>query len=383
MTSNKVERLIVKYLNRSISEDELLILERALLKKSNRILLKEMVEINYLSTTKEINHDNEIQNILRKIKRKKSQSINKRTYYLKYAAVFITFLGLGYLYFDSSSNSEKTSNEHMVQQPEILPGSDKAILTLGDGSEISLVKGHDYESINSKSNGEEIVYNPNPSVDKLSYNYLTVPRGGQFTLQLADGTKVWLNSDSKLRYPVTFISGQDRTVDLIYGEAYFDVSPSSKHLGAGFKVVNNQQEVDVLGTEFNIKAYKDEVNTYTTLVEGKVTINYSGKNIRLKPNQQSIIDSKNNALVKTVDVYNEVSWKDGVFSFENKTLNEIMKVLARWYDVEVVFKNEQVEKELFFGVLDKEQDIEDILMSIKNFGIIKSYEIENKRIQLE
>ena len=148
---------------------------------------------------------------------------------------------------------------------------------------------------------------------------------------LSDGTKVWLNSESQLKYPVAFNDGETRQVELVYGEAYFDVSPSTAHKGARFKVFNQSQEVEVLGTEFNIKAYKDETNIYTTLVEGKVAISAAGKNQILKPNQQSNLNLETGSIeITTVDVYNETTWIDGIFSFENKPLKEILKVLSRW-----------------------------------------------------
>jgi len=306
----------------------------------------------------------------------------QRTLYWKYAGAASVLLLIAVTFFkDVSIGFEKP--EVAVATVPIEIGSSKALLTLGDGSVIALNEGEAFESTNMSSNGEEIVYIDTRANKKPEYNLITIPKGGQFLITLSDGTQVWLNSESQLKYPTHFIEGENRIVELVYGEAYFDVTPSSEYHGSGFKVFNNQQEVDVLGTEFNIKAYKDEVNIYTTLVEGNVAIRYSGKNIKLKPSQQSIIDSNNNAVVKTVDVFNEVSWKDGVFSFENKTLKEIMKVLSRWYDVTIVFENESIAEELFFGILDKNQNIEEILNSIKNFEIIKDYEIKNKTIKLK
>jgi len=306
----------------------------------------------------------------------------QRTLYWKYAGAASVLLLIAVTFFkDVSIGFEKP--EVAVATVPIEIGSSKALLTLGDGSVIALNEGEAFESTNMSSNGEEIVYIDTRANKKPEYNLITIPKGGQFLITLSDGTQVWLNSESQLKYPTHFIEGENRIVELVYGEAYFDVTPSSEYHGSGFKVFNNQQEVDVLGTEFNIKAYKDEVNIYTTLVEGNVAIRYSGKNIKLKPSQQSIIDSNNNAVVKTVDVFNEVSWKDGVFSFENKTLKEIMKVLSRWYDVTIVFENESIAEELFFGILDKNQNIEEILNSIKNFEIIKDYEIRNKTIKLK
>ncbi|MEN8124970.1 MAG: FecR family protein [Bacteroidota bacterium] len=306
-----------------------------------------------------------------------------RTLYWKYAAVASVLLIVALTVFLNKENNLPQVTEPIIVKNKIETGSNKAILTLADGSDVALEKDKIYKSSNVTSNGEEIVYNKRPSKD-ITYNYLTIPRGGQFSIKLSDGTQVWLNSESQLKYPVTFAKGKTRHVELVYGEAYFDVSPSSDNNGADFNVYNNKQEVHVLGTEFNIKAYKDETNIYTTLVEGKVTVNYEDKKKNLIPNQQLVLSLDNNKLsVKNVDVYNEISWKEGVFSFEEKSLKDIMKVLSRWYDMEVIFKNKAVEDEEFIGILEKDQKIEEILISIKNFGIINDYEIKNKKVVLE
>jgi ferric-dicitrate binding protein FerR (iron transport regulator) len=211
---------------------------------------------------------------------------------------------------------------------------------------------------------------------------LTIPRGGQFFIELSDGTKVWLNSESQLKYPVNFREGELREVELVYGEAYFDVSPSAAHNGAKFKVVNQVQDVEVLGTEFNIKAYRDEQNIYTTLVEGKVEINTSSIKKILVPNEQSSFNKiSNNMSVSVVDVKTEVSWKTGVFSFKSKTLKDIMNVIARWYDVDVVFENKELELLKFKGVLEKKQPIEEILLIMKS-NTITDYEIKDKVITI-
>src|SRR5690606_40703343 len=122
-----------------------------------------------------------------------------------------------------------------------------------------LEKGDSIQTHNAISNGEEIIYNNNTS-RQLVYNYLTIPRGGQFQLTLSDGTRVWLNSETQIKYPVSFTDGESRQVELVYGEAYFEVSHSTEHKGSDFIVYNQNQEVQVLGTEFNIKAYKDDSN---------------------------------------------------------------------------------------------------------------------------
>jgi hypothetical protein len=296
------------------------------------------------------------------------------------AAVIIGVLASTFIFKDEIFNSQPTVPAIV---DTIEAGTNKATLTLENGQEVPLIKGTSYQTQNASSNGEAIIYTNNTS-RQLVYNYLTIPRGGQFQLTLSDGTKVWLNSETQLKYPVSFTDGESRQVELVYGEAYFDVSPSSDHQGADFKVYHHNQEVQVLGTEFNIKAYKDETNIYTTLVEGKVAVKYEGKSQNLKPNQQSNYNVLNNALsVVEVDVYNETSWREGVFSFDGKSLKEIMTVLSRWYDVDVQFNNTAIQSEEFVGVLGKNQNLDSILSNIKNFGVIKDYQISNRKVILE
>jgi ferric-dicitrate binding protein FerR (iron transport regulator) len=269
----------------------------------------------------------------------------------------------------------------------IEPGTDKAILTLEDGTELTLEKGQNFKTQNANSNGEAIVYDSTKiKSEEIQYNYLTIPRGGQYRLVLSDKTEVWLNSETKLKYPVTFIKGKTRIVELVYGEAYFDVSPSSENKSANFQVLNQSQLIEVLGTEFNLKAYKDDDNVYTTLVEGKIAINLNnGKKQDLSPDQQAKWNPNTNSLSleKDVNVYNEISWKYGVFNFNGKPLKEIMKTISRWYDVEIVFLNKKVEETEFVGVIRKNRNLEDILVNIKNFGVIKDYERKEKMVILK
>jgi len=307
--------------------------------------------------------------------------------YWKYAAaasvaVLVT-VGLWFLSNKDTSDSEFA--EPTIVNNLIEAGTNKATLTLEDGTEVALTKGETYQINNATSNGGEIVYRAGErSNSKIAYNHLTIPRGGEFQLVLADGTKVWLNSESKLKYPTTFTSGQTRQVELVYGEAYFDVSPDTEHQGADFKVFHNQQEVQVLGTEFNIKAYKDETHIYTTLVEGKVSVTYKNGKQFLEPDQQSRLNTENNQVtVADVDVIGEISWINGEFRLQQKTLKEIMKVLSRWYDMDVEFANRNLEEVRFVGVLGKKQSIVDILNNLKNIGDINDYEIHNKTVTLK
>ncbi|SFD49843.1 FecR family protein [Flavobacterium phragmitis] len=297
----------------------------------------------------------------------------------KYAAAVAVLILGSTLYFSKNHLIENEPNKVVVTKSVITPGTDKAILVLASGEQVALGKGSVYNSTGVHSNGTEIIYkNDNTAKNTIAYNYLTIPRGGQFFIKLADGTKVWLNSESKLKFPVSFVDGQPRQVELVYGEAYFDVSPSTAHKGSHFNVLTQNQNVEVLGTEFNIKAYQDNQTIYTTLVEGKVHLTGSFNSTILKPGDQSVLEN-HNIRVAAVDVFNEVSWKEGIFSFQEMPLKDIMRVLERWYDIKTVFKNKAIENSTFNGILDKDQKIEEILNIISNTNKIP-YEINQKTV---
>ena len=392
MVSKRIKNIIVKYLTNQATSFELDELETWIKEPSNEKIFNTYVKTNYVIeyNMRKFNSDRVNDELLEAIANEKKIIKLKRTHRIfRYAAAAAIFgiLTTTYFFKDELFNTSKETTPTIVNTEvvDIEPGTNKAILTLENGSQITLEKGKSIQTPNAISNGEEITYDSdNIDAEEVVYNYLTIPRGGQFQVVLEDGTEVWLNSESKLKYPVRFKEGETRKVELIYGEAYFVVSPSTNHQGAKFKVFNNAQEVEVIGTQFNIKAYKDENSISTTLVEGKVNVSIENRKQSLVPNQQLILNTiSNTTSIQDVDVYNEIAWKDGVFSFDEKSLEEIMTVLSRWYDIEVVFKTKSIEKLEFVGILRKNQSIEAILNSIKNFGGIKNYTIIGKKIILE
>lgn len=387
MNKNKIEKLLVKFLINQASSSELDDLEECIKETKNEQVFKTFVKANYAIdyNVQKFNSDKIKAKLLelmgngtRTIKLKNTHQIIKYTA----AAILVGIMTTTYFFKDSLfSNSQ--DNIPIIVNNTIEAGTDKAILTLETGDTVALGKGTDYQAKNASSNGTEIIYkNGGKSNKEVAYNYLTIPRGGQFQITLADGTRVWLNSESQLKYPVDFIDGETRRVELVYGEAYFDVSHSTAHKGSHFIVNNNNQDVEVLGTEFNIKAYKDETLVYTTLVEGKVAVTTESEHRVLKPNEQSVFNSTTKTLkINDIDTFREIAWKDGVFSFKHKSLKEIMVTLSRWYDMEVVFQNKELENVSFNGTLYKNQSIEEILTFLQNN--INTYEINNKTITLK
>jgi transmembrane sensor len=375
---HKIDNLIVKLLENSITAEESAVLEDWLNDANNKIYFNEFVEINYLINSKsQFDYTTSLAKF--KVITKSNSQINY-TKYLKYAAAVLIFISAGYFINQDLARVDKN-----VVETQIKIGTNKATLTLEDGSEVVLEKGNIYSSKTANSDGEKIIYNNTQNNSKetknnIAYNYLTIPRGGEFYVQLSDSTKVWLNSETKIKFPVKFASGEIRKVELIYGEAYFDVSSSAKHNGASFKVITQAQEVEVLGTEFNIKAYKNENEIATTLVEGKVAVGINNKMEILNPTQQLNYNISDKTIkILTVNTDLETSWRKGYFSFTGKPLKEIMNVISRWYDIDIEFENKLNENKKFNGSLSRNQNIENILLTIKNTNNI-TYEIKSDKI---
>lgn len=383
--NKEIEKIIVKFLTHNANEKDLDKLTDWFTTKKNVLFFDHHIETNYALNMNMNKFDSSgvKKALLKKIRQDRFVFYQKKV--VQYAAIALMVFGSGYFFrhhlFNPSSETPFTAP--VIVHNQIETGTDKAILTLETGQDVVLTRGQSYTTETASSNGEEIVYQTT-APKELAFHTLTIPRGGQFFVALSDGTKIWLNSESKLKYPVSFSEGQPRSVELLYGEAYFEVSPSTEHQGAGFRVKHPQQDVQVLGTTFNIKAYKDETTIYTTLVEGKVEIvTPNGKQI-LMPHQQAQVNSSAHTLsVSATNVYNEVSWKAGVFSFNDKSLKEIMTVLARWYDMEVEIKNPDIANEKFIGVLMRSQNIEGVLSIMKNTGSINNYEINTKKVILK
>ncbi|MDN3667578.1 FecR family protein [Algibacter miyuki] len=392
MNKNKI---LIKKINANLTKEE----EKAFqdwLQKSeeNKHLYEKLVflkrEKTHIKKVSEIDTNTAWQLVQEKYNKNKFNSTKRISSFkvMKYAvaASIVLLISAGLVYNNrNTSFPASVESAPVIVNNSITAGTDKAILTLEDGTSVELKKDVVYATEEVSSDGKQIVYNSTSTNTKdIKYNYLTIPRGGQFFIKLSDGTQVWLNSETKIKYPVTFTKGIDRQIELIYGEAFFDVTPSEEHQGASFKVYHNRQEIEVLGTQFNIKAYKNETNIYTTLLEGKVAVDIDSNRQYLKPSQQSNYNLNNNSFViTTVDARKEILWKDGVFNFESEKLKDIMVVLSRWYDMDVMFENTELEEQKFVGLINKNYTIEDILTVMKDANIINSYSIIEKIIILK
>ena len=284
------------------------------------------------------------------------------------AAVLLLLLGIGaYFLFSQKATHEQKQDIAVVE--DVAPGTDKATLTLGDGSVLKLdeladgaVKEDNGFRISKKS-GEIIYEKIKNSSGQLTYNTIRTPRGGQFKVTLPDGSKVWLNSESSLRYPTVF-GNEERFVSLT-GEGYFEVAKMKlAKRKVSFKInVSNKEHVEVLGTHFNIMAYSDEHAIKTTLLEGSVRVSRPGtKNESLlKPGQQSVYHaSRGFEIRKDIDVEESISWKNGLISFKDADIQTIMRQVERWYDVRVEYQGE-VSKRLFTGGISRNSKLSSLL----------------------
>ncbi|MBB5620635.1 ferric-dicitrate binding protein FerR (iron transport regulator) [Pedobacter cryoconitis] len=288
--------------------------------------------------------------------------------YMAAAAAFVIPMSL-YIY---QRNQVKPVSSQLTSK--ITPGGNKAVLTLENGSKISLTDVKNGEVANqsgaviTKNRDSQLVYQSVSSTAKeIAYNTIETPKGGQFQLILSDGTKVWLNAASSLRYPSTFGRG-NRKVELV-GEAYFEVA---KNAAKPFLVSSNKQVVEVLGTHFNINAYTNEPVVSTTLLEGSVKVISPFTNTYkiIKPGQQSLIHSddinKTGIKVKNIDPDEAVAWKNGYFMFEKEGLASILRKVSRWYDVEIENpQGEKLDKLLFSGTLSKYSDVSKVLRKLE------------------
>ena len=298
-------------------------------------------------------------------------------------AASATLLTLGILFFlNLQQNNSPSISESVIQ-----PGKSKATLILDGGQSYDLSQNKNlnlFSGVTQISNkGFKISYSNDKTNNKVSfsgeiYHTLEIPRGGEYFVELSDGTKIWINSDSKLKYPVEFV-GHSRNIELI-GEAYFEVTHNSEK---PFFVTSGSQRVEVLGTSFNISSYERDSCIMTTLVEGRVKVENSlqeHNNTHLRPNQQSILDKKT-GLIKSqnVKVDEYVAWQSGWFRFNDKPISQIMVILARWYDLEVQFESENISNKHFSGGFKRYDSFDQARKIIEQTGEIK-FEVKGKKV---
>ncbi|WP_146186642.1 FecR family protein [Pedobacter sp. HMWF019] len=314
--------------------------------------------------------------LLSKIRKKQPRYLIGK--WIKLVAAAVVFLCVSvalYVFIPSRSEIRKETVQSAAPQKDIQPGSNKAILLLANGSKIILNEVKDGEL--ARQNGVAIVKTKNgqllntslssASADtEMAYNTISTPRGGQYQVILPDGSRVWLNAASSLRYPAAF-TGQSRLVELT-GEAYFEVS---KDASKPFKVSARGQMVEVLGTHFNMNTYEDEQSMKTTLLEGSIQIAYQQMKSLLRPGDQAKITAGQAVPLKIsrgVDTDEAVAWKEGYFQFNHANIQEVMRQLSRWYDIEVKYEGKQPSKE-FGGAIQKDLPLSKVLNILEKSNV--------------
>ena len=311
-----------------------------------------------------------------------SSSIN----WWRYAAAAVLVIGIAGIIFYLSRHPVKESNITdnniiiPVESGDALPGTSKAKLVLADGSVISLdsarnmqLKEEDGTFIDKQSG--KLVYNDNGGGNgKILFNTLSTPRGGEYQLVLPDGSKVWLNAVSSIKFPTRF-QGKERIV-FLHGEAYFEVA---KNKAMPFQVkLDNDMTVQVVGTHFNIMGYADENEVRTTLTEGIVKVTSPVKTVLLSPSKQAIMKRGNQSLtVSNADVAKALAWKNGMIEFDGDDLPYIMRQLSRWYDVDISFRG-AIPKGTYKGAIRRQAPLSKVLEILRVAGV--QYKMEGKKL---
>jgi transmembrane sensor len=307
------------------------------------------------------------------------------------AAAMVILLGIG-TYSRLHNGSRKTLTDVAKQTvTDIAPGKAGAILTLADGTKVvldSLGNG----TIPTQGGAAVVLKNNELSYDVTGaiagntvYNTMSTPKGRQFQITLPDGTRVWLNSESSIRFPTVFAGGQ-RTVE-VTGEAYFEVA---KDAAVPFRVnINDRAEVEVLGTHFNINAYENESRINTTLLEGSVKVKRQREMTMLKPGQQAQIANvlpSNGGIgpgsirvIHKANIDKVMAWKNGLFDFEDATLEEVMRQLERWYDIQVVYET-GVPETRFYGQINKQNSLQELMHILEKNEVHLRLESGNKLV---
>jgi len=320
----------------------------------------------------------ELERVKETIGIRKRSTIKKLWPYLVAASVILLAAST---YVIKNNNNDKEIEKPFARttKNDVSPGSDKAVLTLSDGRTIildsnqkSLIANEGNISIKQSGNGE-IIYDGTD--DAMKYNVVSTPRGGQYKLVLGDGTKVWLNAESSLKFPAGFASSE-RTVEL-HGEGFFEVA-KNKDKPFTVKIITPYGDggfVKVLGTTFNVNGYNDEGSVKTTLIEGSVSVSKGTANKLIRPGEQAIVSDE--IKVAKAEIDEETAWKDGKFLFRDASVYSIGEQIKRWYDVEVEYQGKNVQ--LFNTEANRNVPLKELLDGMAGTGLVH-FELEGRKL---
>ncbi len=291
--------------------------------------------------------------------------------FMRYAAVFVAMILVSVVVYQVVDYQNEDDKQFVQEQPMAVKGGYKAYLELATGEHLVLdslnkvttrIKG---ALITAEDKGTVIIdeQKTDSTTEKVEYNRLVIPRGGEYKIVLADGSQVWINSQSVLEFPVCFAKGERRV--RLKGEAYFEIS---RNVEKPFIVEVRDKEIRVLGTSFNVNDYDGKF--VTTLVSGKVQVAVNDKDYILTPSMQVRVEG-DDVLVEEVDVREFTAWKDGVFIFKKQKLREVMDILSRWYDVDVFYQNSELQNLHFTGTIQRHSEISGVLKFLEKTDMVK------------
>jgi len=372
----RINQLLKKYIEGSINDEE----KQDLLALYRRITLKD----GEYPDDRESVSDRILQRLNKEIQYKKRGAVFSKRWGI-FAAAASVIIVFGIYTITRPVVAPIISARKSAEKQPILPGTNIAVLTLGNGKKILLngantgtlaIQG---STVITKNAAGQISYHV---VDdhivsnnkKITFNTITTPMGGQFRVTLPDGSNVWLNAASSLTYPSVF-EGPERHVEL-HGEAYFEIF---KNKNMPFTVAADNTNIKVLGTHFNVMAYDNEPSVNTTLLEGSVALTSKYMHVTIVPGQQAAVyRGDNNIGLKDVDVENEVAWKNGYFSFEKENIQTVMNKISRWYNVEIEYRG-NITNKILGGTVSRTANIAELLNYLELTGIAK-FQIEGRRI---
>ena len=371
-----IETLILKYLQGKLAEGEKRQLDEWLKDDRNKKLFSRLVNKQRILVKMERLDEYDWEKSWKVMERKLRE---RKKFSWKYWGMVASLLGIVLLgtWVFMEKNEKKSP---VVVMRGVEPGGVFAELVLPDGKIVELNKDSnnlflgESGKVLRNENGVLFLTQDSVQLQKVGYSEIRTPRGGEYQVVLQDNSIVWLNADSKLRFPLTF-SGKERRV-FASGELYFQVAKDSL---SPFRIeVEGLYEVEVLGTEFNVRAYSD-LPSATTLVDGRVLIRDKGTKVVLKPGEQAVKGKHGEVVVREVDVAPYIAWKQGYFLFEDERLEDILNELARWYDVNIFFENSSVREERFSVDMPRHESFEEVLRLIEQTRSIQ-IEIEGNNV---
>lgn len=386
-----ISQLIQKSFHEPLSPEEALVLEQWLTTPANQELYNQLKDAAFIEPELKKLFSYNKAAILEKIL-PVTVSVpdqHSKVFRLPYkwwaAAAAALLIGLGTWYYTAHQDPLKVVMSKTSLVPDVEPGHEGAILTLSDGSKITIDSLNNglvttQNGVNVTLQNGQLAYNySGTGNDEVAYNTMSTPKGRSFKLKLPDGTAVWLNALSSIRYPVVF-NGHERKVD-ITGEAYFEIAPDAS---SPFHVnINNKARLQVLGTSFNVNAYENETTINTTLLEGAVSIQHGNSApVKLKPGQQAQISDRIHVVsLNETDTDKIMAWKNGLFNFEGANLEQVMRQVERWYDIQVVYEK-SVPDIQFFGEISRNIKLSELIDALKMSDVHFRIEKDRKLVVL-